>query len=84
MCSAAPPDGLRTAAERANALLRDARVAVLNRDVLDRHAELVRQHLREGRLVALPVRRGAGRGRDAAVALDGDVRVLPAAHRQRG
>ena len=55
-------DGLRAAAERADALLHDRRVAVLDRDVLDRHAELIGQHLRERRLVALAVRRGAGRG----------------------
>ena len=71
-------DRLRAAAERADPLFDDGRVAVLDRDVLDRHAELIGQHLRERRLVALAVRRRAGRGRDAAVALDGDLRVFPA------
>ena len=51
---------------------------------LDRHAELVGEHLRERRFVALPVRRRAGRGADPAVALDRHLRVLPAAGRQRG
>ena len=51
--------------------------------VLERHRELVGQQLREGGLVALSVRRRAGRGADPAVALHGDLRVLPAPHRQR-
>ena len=54
-------DGLRAAAEGADALLHDAGVAVQDRDVLDRHAELIGEHLRERRLVALAVRRRAGR-----------------------
>ena len=48
--------GLRPAAERADPLLHDARVAVLNRDVIQRDAELIGEHLRERRLVALAVR----------------------------
>ena len=76
-------DRLRAAAERADALLHDRRVAVKDRDVLDRHAELIGEHLRERRLVALAVRRRAGRRGDAAVALDRHLRVLPAAGRQR-
>ena len=77
-------DRLRPAAERADALLHDAGVAVVDADVLERHPELVGEHLRERRLVALAVGRGAGGGADAAVALDGDLRVLPPAGGQRG
>ena len=51
--------------------------------MLDRHAELVGEHLRERRLVALAVRRRAGGGADPAVALDRHLRMLPAAGRQR-
>ena len=36
-------------------------VAVMDRDVLDRHAELIGKHLSERRFVTLPVRRGASR-----------------------
>ena len=74
---------LRAAAERADALLHDAGVAVQDRHVLERHAELIREHLRERRLVALAVRRRAGRRGDAAVALDRDLPVFPPAGRQR-
>ena len=49
-------DCLRPAAERADPLFHDARVAVKNRDVLERDAELVGQHLGERRLVSLSVR----------------------------
>ena len=76
-------DRLRAAAEGADALLHDAGVAVQDRDVLDRHAELIGQHLRERRLVALAVRRRAGRRGNAAVALDRDLAVFPSAGRQR-
>ena len=61
---------LRPAAEGADALLHDARVAMENRDVLDGDAELVGEHLRERGLVALAVRRRASGGGDASVALD--------------
>jgi triphosphoribosyl-dephospho-CoA synthetase len=49
-------DGLRAAAERADALLHHGGVAVQDGDVLERHAELIGKHLREGGLVALAVR----------------------------
>ena len=49
-------DGLRAAAEGADPLLHHAGVAVEDRDVLQRDAELIGEHLREGRHVALPVR----------------------------
>ena len=61
-------DRLRATAERADPLLDDGGVAVVDRDVLDRHPELVRQHLRERGLVALTVRRDPGGRADAAVA----------------
>ena len=76
-------DGLRSAAERADALFDDRGVAVLNRHVLERHAELIGQHLPERRLVALTVRRGAGGGGDAPVTLDGHPPVLPSPGRKR-
>ena len=58
--------------------LDDRGVAVVDGDVFDRHAELVGEHLREGGLVALAVRRRAGGGADAAVALHRHLGVLPA------
>src|SRR5262249_58973241 len=76
-------DRLRSAAEAADALLHDACVAVQDRHMLVRDAELIRKHLRERRLVALSVRRCAGRGADTAVTFDGDLRMLPATRRQR-
>jgi len=66
-------DRLRPAPEGADALLHDGGVAVQDPDVLHRHAELIREHLRERRLVALAVRRGAGRGANPAVAFDRDL-----------
>ena len=77
-------DRLRPAAERPDALFHDRRVAVMDRDVLDRHAELIGKHLPERRFVTLPVRRGASRCADAAVAFDGYLRVLPPARGQSG
>ena len=74
---------LRPAAERADALLDDARVAMVDRHVIHRDAELIGQHLGERRLVPLPVRRRAGRGAEAAVAFYRDLRILPAARPDR-
>ena len=49
-------DGLRAAAEGADALLRDGGVAMQDRHMLDGHAELIGQHLSKRRFVALPLR----------------------------
>ena len=73
------PDGLRAATKGADSLLHDRRVAVMDRDVLDGNAELIGEHLREGRLVPLPMRRGSSRRGDPPVALDRDLRMLPPA-----
>ena len=70
-----PADRLRAAAEGADPLLDHRRIAVVNRHMVQGHTELVGQHLREGGLVALSVRRRAGRSADPAVPLDGDLRV---------
>ena len=78
-----PAHRLRPAAEGADALLHDARIAVQDRDVFERHAELVGEHLREGRFVPLTVRRRAGGGADPAVPFDRHLRVFPPAGRQR-
>ena len=76
-------DSLRSTAEGADPLLHDSGIAVENRDVLERNAELIGEHLRERRLVALTVRRSASRRADAAVALDRHLRMFPSAGRKR-
>src|SRR3954469_21026979 len=76
-------DCLRSTAEGADTLLHDSGVAMQNRDMFERDAELIREHLRERRLVSLSVRRRTGRGADAAVTLDRHLRMLPATRRKR-
>ena len=49
-------DRLGPAAEGADPLLHDTRIAVKDRDVLERHAELVGEHLRKRRFIPLTVR----------------------------
>jgi hypothetical protein len=63
-------------------LLHDAGVTVVNRDVFERNAELIREHLGERGLVPLAVRRRAGCRADAAVALDRDLRMFPPTGRE--
>ena len=63
---AVPPTAERAAAVGAHAERHAAGVAVDDLDVLDRDAELGRDHLREGRLVALAVAVRAGEDGDGA------------------
>src|SRR5262249_8765252 len=75
-------DRLRAAAEGTNTLFDDTSVAMVDGDVLDRDAKLIREHLRERRLVALPVRRDTGRPADAAIPFNRHLGMLPATDRK--
>src|SRR5204863_7623338 len=68
----------------ANTLLHDARIPVEDRDVFERHAELVGEYLREGRFVALTVRGRTGGRADPAVPFDRHLRVFPSTGWKRG
>src|SRR5699024_9561927 len=68
--------GETTAAHRAVALRRCARVAMENDDVVEVRADGIGGHLGEGRLLPLAVRRDAGRDGDRAAGLDADGRAL--------
>ena len=72
-------DHERARAVGVQALVRDLGVAVQHLDVLERDAEPVGDDLAERRLVALPVRAGAGQHLDLAGGQHPDGRRLPAA-----